>query len=281
MSYYDAILERLATWSSLRARKRWERSPIIEFPTGSIDTYQNLAKIAHDNTYNVKSIDDYEIETGYVINDEWLENVGSKLQVVVKTSPLNYSHGRLLYAALRNYLKARANDATSITVLETGTARGFSALCMAKALSDSGSEGKICTFDILSNEAAIYWNCVSDHLNGKVSREALLTEWSALVERYILFIQGNSKLTLPLLSIRRVNFAFLDGAHSKEDVLFEFHCVAKKQLSGDIIVFDDYNIDDFPGLVEAVDYIGANCGYELRKFGNEHSARGYVLATKI
>ena len=55
--------------------------------------------------------------------------------------------------------------------------------------------------------------------------------------------------------MERINFAFLDGAHSYEDVLFEFNIIEKHQEQGDVIVFDDYNEKLFPGIVKAVDKI--------------------------
>ena len=49
------------------------------------------------------------------------------------------------------------SEKKSVTILETGTARGFSALCMAKALEDSKKKGIILTFDILSHNKKSYW----------------------------------------------------------------------------------------------------------------------------
>ena len=40
-------------------------------------------------------------------------------------------------------------ETEKIFILETGTARGFSAICMAKALEDNNKDGLILTYDVL------------------------------------------------------------------------------------------------------------------------------------
>ena len=67
-------------------------------------------------------------------------------QVTIKNSDICYAHGRVLYSALCHYIK-KLNH--SISIIETGTSKGFSSLCMAKALSDLKKIGSIHTIDIL------------------------------------------------------------------------------------------------------------------------------------
>src|SRR3546814_5099559 len=72
-----------------------------------------------------------------LIDRGWMEQLALHTQVVIKQIRLNYNHGRLLYAVLRRYLaECRSEQAV---IFETGTARGFSALCMARALQEIGS----------------------------------------------------------------------------------------------------------------------------------------------
>ena len=59
------------------------------------------------------------------------------------------------------------------TIVETGTARGFSSICMSKALIDANTNGKIYTVDILPHDTKMYWNCIDDH-DGMKSRKELL-----------------------------------------------------------------------------------------------------------
>ena len=109
----------------------------------------------------------------------------------------------------------------NIVILETGTARGFSSLCMAKALNDSKISGSILTFDVLPHTKKIYWNCITDHLEGPITRQELLEPWKQLVNNYIIFHQGYSNIELKKIGLQRINFAFLDGSHTYKDVLFE------------------------------------------------------------
>ena len=98
---------------------------------------------------------------------------------MVKESPLCYAHGRVLYSALSRYLDT-LELTESVNIVETGTARGFSSLCMARALQDKARDGKIITLDILPHRFDMYWNCIDD-LGGKKTRQELLTPWKELV----------------------------------------------------------------------------------------------------
>ncbi|HET7435635.1 MAG TPA: class I SAM-dependent methyltransferase, partial [Thermoanaerobaculia bacterium] len=127
-------------------------------------------------------------------------------------------------------------------------------------------------------EVPTYWNCIAD-FEGKQTRAQLLKGYSDLVERYIVFHSGDTKLELPKVSIPRVHFAFFDAVHTYEYVMFEFEAIRHKQLAGDIIVFDDYNKVAFPGVVQAVDEIAAKHGYTKRVI-TPPSNRSYVVARK-
>ena len=55
----------------------------------------------------------------------------------------------LLYSTLRNYLESQRKIGF-VNIVETGTARGFSAICLSKALNDTKNvAGVIHTIDIL------------------------------------------------------------------------------------------------------------------------------------
>jgi len=76
-----------------------------------------------------------------------------------------------------------------------------------------------------------------------------------------------------------VNFAFLDGAHTYNDVMFEFSQIKDKQIKGDVIVYDDYSPNLFPGIVSAVDDICKTHNYKKEVLVSEEN-RAYVVATK-
>ena len=50
----------------------------------------------------------------------------------------------------------------------------------------------------------------------------------------------HNELKLKTIDLKRINFAFLDAAHTFKDVIYEFNFVSKLQKSGDIIFFDDF-----------------------------------------
>lgn len=255
--------------------------PFTRVPSSNIETYEQLAHKAEENTYSVKDVELIENKKGFAIDKNWISDLAFNTQVVIKKSELNYAHGRILYSVLRNYLKKNPEKNKMINIVETGTARGFSSICMAKALSDSNCNGTIHTFDVLPHDTKMFWNCVGDYKNGAQTRRNLLNKWSELVEKYIIFIQGFTRLTLSKFSFSRINFAFLDGAHTCEDVLFEFSMIEKHQKKGDIIVFDDYNIRDFPGIAKAIDHIASEKKYFVEFVRNKRTLRDYAIAERV
>ena len=255
--------------------------PFSNLPVSDLKTYEELSKKADENTYSIEDVDLLEKKNNYFVDREWLKVLAYNTQVVVKNSELNYAHGRVLYSVLRKYLSTLKEENKTVNIIETGTARGFSAICMAKALSDSGFEGSICSIDVLPHFKKMYWNCAADLTTGSQSRKSLLSNWSNLVERYIIFIQGFTKNMLPKISFNRINFAFLDGSHTYEDVLFEFNNINKHQREGDMIIFDDYNERDFPGIVKIVKHIEDQMNYQVEIIQNKKTLRDYAVAKKL
>lgn len=164
------------------------------------------------------SIDAIERSLGFALDRDWMEELALHTQVVIKKSRLNYQHGRILYTYLRQYC-SRCGRAP-LVVLETGTARGFSALCMARALDDAGIAGFVVTVDQLPHNRAFLWNCIDDH-DGPKTRQELLTNYQELLRR-IMFVEGPTPQFLPRLGLGRVNFAFLDAAHTHDAVMSEY-----------------------------------------------------------
>lgn len=252
----------------------WSKSPITNKPLANKRIYYDLAK----NTANQKyiEIDAFEKKCGHALDIKWLDDLALHTQIVIKKSPLSYAHGRVLYSAIAHWLTI--NKYKYVNIVETGTARGFSSVCMAKALDDFGVSGSILTFDLLPSKDSIYWNCIDDN-NSKSNRFDLLSNWRYLVDKYIIFIQGDTRVMLPRIGVGRVHLAYLDGSHKYEDVFFEFQQLYKFQNSGDMIIFDDYSESKFPGLVRAVDEICSEFGYKKVVLAASND-RGYVLATK-
>lgn len=248
--------------------------PFGKIPRGSSSEYIRLWEAAKSVSYPI--IDQFEDEYGYAVDRDWFDNLSLLTQVVIKKSSICYQHGRLLYACLSKYCE-KSND-TCINVLETGTARGFSSLCMAKALADRSCTGTILTIDVIPHDVEIFWNCIND-ASGPCSRANLLSGYRDLVDKYLIFIQGTTDLSLKKVYYPRIHFAFLDACHTYKDVLYEFLYIYPRQKKGDMVFFDDYTFDQFPGVVSAVDTICEQYNYNKRVIMPNNN-RGYVIAEK-
>jgi hypothetical protein len=279
MKFISLFLSKYKTFNDLRRKyysyySNKRTNPLILKPLANNEKYLALWHQAKLEYY--PEIVNYLSEYNIKIPSEWIHELALYTQVCIKESKINYQHGFLLYKCLSNYiLKNKLNE---ISIVEIGTARGFSALCMAKAIKDHGIEGKILTLDILPNNFPIYWNSIGDN-KGKRSRVELLSGYKYLIEHYIQFIEGKSENILRNLALKRINLAFIDGNHFYENVLYDGNYISKNQSSGDIIVFDDYNTSFFPGVVKAADEICLRNNYS-KKIINSNEQRGYLIAQK-
>jgi hypothetical protein len=273
--YQSSLVRGLNYWVDNLSSKHWNYFPFGNKVKCNRENYINLWKNEKVSVYS--DIDKYELNTGYKIDKEWFDNLALHTQVVVKKSPLCWQHGRILYSTLSNWLNDN-KDFPVVTIWETGTARGFSATCMSMALEDHNRYGRIITFDVLPHHKKMFWNCVDDLERAK-SRSELLKPWRQLISKYVIFQQGDTKISLKKVAVERIHFAFLDGSHTYDDVMFEFNQIKDYQHAGDIIVFDDYTERQFPGLVRAVDEICSFFQYD-RVDVVANKDRGYVVATK-
>lgn len=253
---------------------RWTRFVESEAPIATPETYRELARQARARPF--PKVDDFEAKRGFAIDQDWLHEVALHTQVICKKDEICYQHGRILYATLREFV-ARSG-VKFVNIAETGTARGFSSLCMARALDDAGVSGRIVTFDLLPHRVPMYWNCIDD-ADGRRTRQELLEPWSDLADRYCVYVQGDSRSIFHKVNQSRVHFAFLDGMHEYENVMQEFLTIKDLQQPGDVIVYDDYTPSIFPGIARAVDEICSQYGYAKEHFeAMEH--REYVIATR-
>lgn len=250
------VAERLIPALEGLAYRRFYDFPYGREPVATADEYRSRWDLARSREY--PSVDEFERTCGFAIDGDWLADLALKTQVVVKQSELGFAHGRILYSALRRYL--HEFESRSVTVLETGTARGFSALCMARAMADAGVGGRLLTFDVVPHDVPMYWNCISD-MDGPRSRRELLEDYSNLMEEFIIFHQGDSSRELAKVSFPRVHFAYLDAVHSYPNVMAEFAAIRGRQRAGDMVVFDDYTPSVYPGVVRAADEIAEAEGY--------------------
>lgn len=262
--------------SLLKLVYRFPNNPFGVRPTAPAESYLDLfMKHRGKDDAEVRLL---EADLGFRVDAGWLDQLALQSQVVVKPSALNWNHGKLLYAMSRHYICERNNKDSSVVFFETGSGRGFSAVVMAKALIDSGQNGVVVSLDSLPPNRKIFWNSYKD-AEGPRSRSELLSDYAEELSR-VIFIQGWTPRALAMVGIERINFAFLDGAHTKKDVLAEFSYVSARQEVGDVVVFDDVTPSLFPGVCEAVSVIAEEKDYSVA-LHNSESLRGYAIGRKI
>ena len=146
---------------------------------------------------------------------------------------------------------------------------------MSYLLSKYDIEYEIHTIDILPHKTKMYWNCISDPINGKVSREELLIDYKKYLKN-IHFHEGQSKDVFKKLNLDRVHFAFLDGEHDYSDIKHEYEYVKKRNSKGDIIFCDDYIHGRFDGIVKFINEIKNQNLYKVEVL-DSNSDRGYAI----
>lgn len=244
------------------------------------DDYLKLSEFAknYDHSIFFNEIQDF---FNYTYDKNDMDYIALHLQICVKESLPLYLHGYVVSSALYQYIK-KNKDLNNITILETGTARGFADIVMATILKQNNIEGKIHTIDWLGHTDKIKWNSIDAPNDMEISRHDILKRWSELRDNYINFITGDSKKILKNLNIGRINFAFLDGAHYYQELTDELNYVEINQKSGDIIICDDYTITQFPEICQAIDNFLKLQKYNYKIFyGNDDTKkRGYVYMIK-
>ena len=255
---------------------RYDENPFEVDPGGvSRERFLELASQTRPNDALLAALGE---RFGDLPDRAFVDELALATQVVPKDEQLDWSHGYLLHAALGSYLRRTPSD-RPVTILETGTARGFSAICMAHALRNAGRAGTILSVDILHAERSIYWNSIGD-AGGRRTRLELLEPWTELVEDHVVFLRGDVSIVLEQLGLARIHFAFLDAEHTYDAVRRELAFVARHQRAGDVIVCDDYTPTAFPEIVRAVDELAASGTYELEPFTSS-DARGFAYLQKL
>lgn len=182
-------------------------------------------------------IDAIEQRCGHAIDRARLEHAASVLACPLKARPPNWQHGRVLYALTRQSLGAAA---AHINVLDIGTAKGFSALCLRWAIDDAGFCGRVTSVDVIDPEGAAPRNTVAE-LNGPVTLGEILQSWPEA--QRIAFLQSSGIEYLERHA-DRIHVAFVDGKHQGCVVRREGVLLAARQEAGDLAIFDDCHLPD-------------------------------------
>ena len=234
-------------------------------PFGKIPLAKNIAEYDENFKHSVELINHPITKNKtflkYPPEKKFIENLAYTLQNVLKKTRNSYVHGYILYSYLAEYVndfyKLNKNKTDILNIVDIGTARGFSSLCLAKALENNNISGKIFTFDILPNRSSFFWNSHTDISQGQLSRIELLKPWRDLVDKYIIFFSTATFNSLNIVDIPKIHFAFIDGSHSFQDVFLEINYLIQRLDNNSILIFDDYDEELFPGVVKACNYLSS------------------------
>ena len=171
------------------------------------------------------------------------------------------AHGFLLYDLLSEHLDTLPKD-SRVSVLEIGTARGFSLVALVKALHDKQMNGSVISLDIVPHHTGSY-SLRGFPPNQLFARNEILEPWKKLLEGQATFLCGSSQTALLLLQQQRFSFAFVDEHHTYRNTSRDLNFLEKCQTRGDVIVVDDYG-SKFPGVVKAVNEFVNLYNYELQ-----------------
>ena len=181
------------------------------------------------------AVDQIELRTGYKLAPERYLHAARVLACPMKVHPPNWQHGRVLYALTREYLDHTTGP---VQVLDIGTAKGYSALCLLWALTDAKLHGRVTSVDVIDPLSREKRNTVAE-VEGFKTLAEILAPWPEAERINFMQMTGQKWLTGNAV---RVHVAFVDGKHSYDAVTWEAALLAERQKSGDLVVFDDVQI---------------------------------------
>ena len=154
---------------------------------------------------------------------------------------LNYERGILLYSLIAKYKPQN--------VLEIGTAKGYSTLCMAWAMHDYNIPGTIYTIDpTLDTKFEIK---IDDEINvlttTQLWKKIVPYEWLSKIKPYA----GYSGEIMDKHQFPKIDFAYIDGHHVFEAVEHDFYSFLNTSSNDFRILFDDYALSD--GVTKLID----------------------------
>jgi hypothetical protein len=212
--------------------------------TAHITVEQYAAAFHQERLVEYRVIDAIEQRCGYALDRQKLEAAARVLACPVKKSPPNWQHGRVLYAITRQYA-ARLTRDERIVALDIGTAKGFSAICLYWAIWDSDRIGGVHSVDVRDPNGCEPRNTVAEVGEPKNLYE-IMEPWPETSQ--ITFYKSTGQKWLQEHDVR-VRVAFVDGKHSYEAVSWEGALLAERQQTGDLVMFDDVQIE---GVAKAV-----------------------------
>lgn len=243
-------------------------------PQRTADAY--AAAFASAARLDYPEVTEYERRAGYAVDRERLESAARTLACPLKVNPPHWQHGRVLYAAARERLARMDEWDGELTLLDIGTAKGFSAVVLAWASADCGQKICVDTVDVIDPSARVARNSVAELECALTVREFIEPHLQGVQVPVHLHGTG-SQLLLPTLALANVKVpvAFVDGKHRADVVTEEARWLDQLQDAGDVIVYDDLQMEP---LCDAVQTACQAHGYQLQVIAAP--PRLYGVATK-
>ena len=157
-----------------------------------------------------------------------------------KIKTINYERGILLYSLIAKYKPKN--------VLEIGTAEGYSALCMAWAMTDYDINGRIFTIDPKPFDVPIKREITLEenpkHESIMLSTKELWNkfankEWIKKIE--VLTGFSGEILQKKTKEFPKMDMGFIDGHHTYEAVIHDFYAFLQTASENFSLLFDDYS----------------------------------------
>jgi predicted O-methyltransferase YrrM len=226
--------------------------------------YWQVFKAEKEQAYPV--VDAFEQRMGYAVNAQRLLDAARVLACPVKKNPPNWQHGRIIYAAARNYLQGHID----VSILDIGTAKGFSALCLLWALRDADILGSVTSVDVLDPAARVSRNTVAE-VDGLKTLAEILAPWPESQSITFKKRTGGDELSD---GRSRIHICFIDGKHDEKTVALEGYLLSQRQMVGDLAIFDDVHVE---GVWQAVKTLKPK--YELERINLLHN-RAYAIGVR-
>lgn len=228
------------------------KSAAISTPT--VGDYDRIFEA--EKAVKYPNVDAFEQRIGVAIERHRLESAARVLACPVKVNAPSWQHGRVLFGCARDYVRRAFNrHPEALTLLDIGTAKGFSALCLEWALADGSGrfpwsrESRVYSVDVLDPLARVRRNTIAE-VNGYKTLAELLAPWP---EAQCIHFEQSTGIDWLKRHPERIHVAFVDGKHTGMVVAEEGALLAERQQPGDVVMFDDVQIPDVAKAVARMD----------------------------
>lgn len=216
-----------------------------------LTTKQYDAIFEEERRRSYPTVDSYVRQFGVDIDKQKLESMARTLACPFKVNPPNWQHGRVVYTTLRSFLERAGLDQV-YPVLDIGTAKGFSACVMSHAIADAKSLCTVVSVDIVDPRSRVSRNSVAE-IGGLKTVEEFTRDHLNHDVPVAFYGRGSVEwLNFAMAGNLRVPFAFVDGKHTYEAVCFESAALRQLQAPGDVVIYDDVQIEPVGRAVRSI-----------------------------